>query len=404
MPREPSSKELLQQAINSGKIHHDDGRHFQEFLQYYTTIKRLSNRSKTKYEYCVRQFLERIRAMDRHMAALDEKDALRLIRWLQDASWSEDTKADYWDRFTRVYEWASARYGPWQTTAAPLLAGPKKYVYRIDKNKVEKKGTLTPEEILRIVHLEPDLSYKVFFAVTYEGGMRAGEAFSLRLRDVERHKTGRTYTLHVRQSKTEKRPIPLIHFSTAYLEKWLTAHPHKANPDAPLFTNTLGDPLRNETANKRLRQLLVLAQLNKRKISLHSLRHSRATELAGVLNEFQMCRLFGWNIGSRMPATYIREGAIDVRGALLKGYGMEKEEAHKIEGRACLQCEHLNPADAEYCDNCSLPLDAQRIEKLKADVDTLRSQDLLKRLLREARADLIRDVVRELKAEQRTKP
>jgi len=54
---------------------------------------------------------------------------------------------------------------------------------------------------------------------------------------------------------------------------------------------------------------------------------------------------------------------------------------------------------AEYCDNCSLPLDRERLEKIKTDVDALRSQDLLKKLLRETRADLIREVVNEIRTD-----
>jgi integrase/recombinase XerD len=147
-----------------------------------------------------------------------------------------------------------------------------------------------------------------------------------------------------------------------------------------------------------LRYLLRLAGIKRKKISLHSFRHSRATELAGMMNEFQMCRFFGWSMGSAMPATYIREQALDVRGALMAGYGLEKQERTKeVVGVACLQCEHRNPSGADYCDNCNLPLDPKHLAELRKGAQALQGRELAKQYAMELKQEVIREVLAELK-------
>lgn len=393
----PTSKKAFLNAIANGKIIPEDGDRVVEFVDRYGTLKNLSKGTINKYLFGLKALLQLLGQREAKLATLTEDDVLWLIQTVREKQdWSETTKADYWDKLTVFYKWIEKRHGPWPGKAKSLLVGEDKFLYKIDPNKVEKKGTLTPEEVIQLIHIEPDLAYKAFFAILYESGMRAGEAFSLHVCDVQKQ-NGRGYILQVRQSKTTKRPIPLINFSITYLAKWLQLHPDKDNPDAQLFVNTYGHSLTDFAANKHLKYLLKQAGIKKRKVTLHSFRHSRAGELSNLMTEAQLCKFFGWSFGSKMPATYIREEAVDVRGALLKGYGFEEHEAHEIKGRGCLHCEHLNPVHAEYCDNCSLPLDRERLEKIKTDVDALRSQELLKKLLREHRADLILDIKQELR-------
>ena len=372
----------------------------QEFIDYYSTTEKLTEGSKKKYYFAIKGFLKPLREQNKTLSTMQEADVLSLLQFLQNSSWSEDTRRDYWMRFCKFYGWCYERYGKeWDVKAYDLLAGKNKKPYRVDKNEVERKGILSPDEVLRLVHAESNLCYKAFFSVLYEGGLRSGEALSLRIKDVQKEQNG-TFTLNLRRSKTVRRPVPLIQFSTKYLRNWLRQHPLGEHKDAPLFTNTLGEPLQNATANKELRCLLKVVKIKREKVSLHSFRHSRATELASIMNEFQMCRFFGWSMGSAMPATYIREQAIDVRGALMAGYGLEKQE-HKQEmaGVACLQCEHRNPLGEEYCDNCNLPLDPERLRAIKDNVQGEQQKELAKKYALELRQSIIQEVLAELRSE-----
>ena len=49
-----------------------------------------------------------------------------------------------------------------------------------------------------------------------------------------------------------------------------------------------------------------------KKITLHLVRHSSATFYARYLNEFQLCQRYGWQLGSKVVARYVREGGINV--------------------------------------------------------------------------------------------
>ena len=410
-----TNSEKLFKAAKSNRITAQDAELAGEFIEYYSTTETLSKGSRNKYYYSLLFFLEQIKKRQTTVAGLNEKDVLFLKQYLGvatikhrhatdlDKLLSEDTKRDYWLRFCKFYGWAHERYGEgWDKQAYALLAGKKKTRYKVDKNRIERKGILSPEEVLQLVHAEDELCYKVFFAVLYESGTRSGEALSLRIRDVTKEQNG-TYTLNLRKSKTIKRPVPLIQFSTKYLRQWLQRHPDKNNKDAPLFVNVLGTGLNNEGANKHLRDLLKKVGIKREKISLHSFRHSRATELAGIMNEFQMCRFFGWSMGSAMPATYIREQAIDVRGALMAGYGLQKQERTKeVVGVACLQCEHRNPSEAQHCDNCNLPLDPKHLQEMRRGAQELQGRELAKKYALELRQSIIQEVLAELRNEKQS--
>jgi|GEM_PF-5042864 len=288
-----SSRTVLLNAIETGQVDSADGKLVLEFVDKYGTLNNLSSGSVNKYLYALKAVLHQFQSQSTTMDQLQEDNILNLIRYLREhPEWSEETKADYWRRFMVFYKWVDRRYGPWTGKAKDMITGDDKFQYKIDRNKVEKKGTLTPEEMLHLVHIEPDLAYKAFYSVLYESGMRAGEAFSLLIRDVQK-RNERGYILQLRASKTIKRPIPLINFSITYLAKWLQLHPNKDDLDAKLFVNTLGHPLRHETANKHLKYILRQAGIRKRKVTLHSFRHSRAGELSNMMTEAQLCKFFG---------------------------------------------------------------------------------------------------------------
>ena len=172
-PQRPTSKNVLLNASTTGQINESDGELVLEFIENYGTLKNLSRGSINKYFYTLRNILVVIHSRHTSIQKLQEKDVLAIIHTLRERQdWSEDTRSDYWVRFTVFYKWVEKRYGSCSENAKRLIVGEDKFDYKIDKNKVEKKGTLTPEEMLQLIHTEPDLAYKTFFAVLYESGMR----------------------------------------------------------------------------------------------------------------------------------------------------------------------------------------------------------------------------------------
>lgn len=402
----------LQEAGEKGLINAQDVQAVFEFIDSYGTLNELSTGSRKKYFFSIGAFLREIGGSGHKLESLDEARTMNLIKFLQAGGvrnkkstrkgeqtkpWSEATKEDYWKRWCKFYEWVHERRGEnWNPGAVRLhLDAKKKYRYKANNNLVEKKSILTPEEMLQLIYAETNLCYKVFFSVVYEGGLRFGEAASLKVCDVE--KNGNGYKIQLRASKTVKRPVHLVQFSTAYLGRWLEQHPLK-HENAPLFTNTKGEPLQNEAVNKKLRELAERTGLKKPKLSMHSLRHSRATALCQHINEFEMRKIFGWAPGSRMPEVYIRSEAIDELKALKKAAGLGEKEEAKQTGRVCLHCRHINPYTAEYCDNCNLPLDAEKLQRIKTTVDAVKVEEAAERMIERLYPKLLADIEARVRA------
>lgn len=392
-----------ERSVKRTELNKEDLEIADEFLNEYGTLQKLSIKSINKYRLAIWYFLRVIKQQGTKLSIINKPAILELINYVSQTTWAEDTREDFWKRWLKFCEWYSDHKScEWGPEARTLLVDTKKrYRYKIDKNKVTKKGIFTPEEAIQLVHAEPNISWQVYWAVLYESGIRAGEAEALRLCDVKKL-NGKGYALELPKSKTMKRTIPIVHFAKNYLSKWLQIHPKKEDPEAPLFVNVSGEPVQSPAANKRLKGLLKGLNWRRKKTSLHSFRHSRATELSHHLTEAQMCAFFGWTIGSDMPATYIRAEAVDVTNALMKAYGYEDKEAYEIKGRACLNCQHINPFSAENCDICSLPLDVGKAEAIKEAVKTKSILDGLKENLIEEvkqsfRAELLREIMKEFK-------
>lgn len=401
MPNQ-TSLELIEQDANNDKIYKEDAERLKRFVSYYSTVKKLHERTTKKYYYSLHNFLKQLRQQETKLHELDEEQTLKLIDFLNNSDWSEHTRLGYWDRFTRFYGWLADRAEEdgeeWNKKAYRLLVDTRhKVTYKLDKNNIIEKGTLTFAEVQKLVEKEPHDCYKTFFSVLYESGMRSEEALTLQIRDAQRNKQTKRYKLQLRKSKTVKRPIPLDTWSSDYLYKWL-AKRKGAGEEEPLFLNSAGNNLINETANKELRKLLEITGITRKKITLHSFRHSRATHLANQgWTEAELCRFFGWNIGSKMPGTYIRESGIDVERALRRMNGEEEQQERTEPVRTCLQCDHKNTIDAENCDLCKMPLNPERLSNIKDVLRNEKEYTLAYKLFERQREDVINEILERLR-------
>lgn len=147
----------------------------------------------------------------------------------------------------------------------------------------------------KIVELIPDIRRKALVWATFDSGFREGEIINARIRDVEKNEDG-IYYLTCKYSKTKPRTVSLPH-SSELLDRWLSEHPRKDDPEAQLW----------QTSREMLYKTVKVYgwKSHNRNITVHMLRHTSATFWAPKLDRVTFCKRFGWSYCSNVPDRYI---------------------------------------------------------------------------------------------------
>jgi len=153
---------------------------------------------------------------------------------------------------------------------------------------------ISKEEIDKLLSRTGYLSHKFVIAVLFDGGLRVGEFFNLRIEDITKKED--YFLIHIKVSKTKPRTISLPLYPEI-IEEYLEEHPGKENPESFLSIMTYASA-RNMI--KRLGEKVL-----KKNVYCHLLRHSSATFYANHLNHYQMCKRYGWCMASDMPNRYV---------------------------------------------------------------------------------------------------
>jgi integrase len=170
-----------------------------------------------------------------------------------------------------------------------------------------------------------DVRDRALLAVLRASGFRGGELVSLAIKDVSLEGDLAKLTLSEQSVhllrllgsdgdlKTGPRAI-YIKEGVAELRAWLTIHPARDNPEAPLWVNADSKEIRAFTTvslRKLVRKAVAWAGFASHypaALTPHDFRHTCATEKASHpfnWNEPQLCDYFGWAPGSKTPGTYV---------------------------------------------------------------------------------------------------
>ncbi len=368
-----------------------------------TTQKRIRNSEITKrnkqllFEFRDFLILQGIKAprIEKHLDNLG-----RVLKWLgrdADRATKREIEAIV-ARITRsrtISDWTKYDYKR-SVRAFWIWLGMEEAVKDI-KNPMPKKSlpeeVLSEDEVKRMIDAAENLRDKAMIAVLYESGARRGEFMNLRIRDVVSDDYGAVIKV---KGKTGERRIRLVS-SVPYLLRYIDVHPYKDDLNAPLWVKIghpgKGEPITYNTFSAQLKKIAKKAGIKKR-VHMHLFRHSRATILANYLTEAQMCEFFGWVQGSDMPRIYIHLSGRDVDEAILRVYGLVKDEERrpKLTPVKCPRCNMLNDGDSRYCSRCGLPLAKD------AQVDVI-AEEMLIREFHDAilNDDLFREVLVKLK-------
>jgi integrase/recombinase XerD len=252
-------------------------------------------------------------------------------------------------------------------------------------------------EIMQMIASADSQRDRAIMFVLLESGARAGEFVKIRIKDIVFDKYG---ALVRENGKTGERRIRLVE-SVPDLQLWLTMHPRRNDPDAPLWTTKF---VSASTLNYSGLDQIIRKYCRATKISgifgAHKFRHVQATEDAKHYPETTLRAKYGWTKDSDMPSLYVHQSARYTDGVILAHYGIKTGEnaisMSPSPPKVCPRCKHQNSAMARFCMQCSAPLDAKAVmdfETRTAQADDITAQ-VLSELMKRA-PDMLAQIIGE---------
>jgi len=299
------------------------------------------------------------RKMNKDLKEIDKKDIVLFLSHIEQSNYSEWTKKDYCVVLKRFLNFIGK-----EELARDIKTTVKKSKRRLPKTILSK------DEIKRIIESADHPRDKAMLSVLYEAGLRVGELINMKLKDLSFDRYGVVIKVH---GKTGERRIRIVS-STSLLTRWLDIHPTKKDPESYLWIGLPKsrnvDGLSYGAVSRIIERAIKKAGI-KKNISPHTFRHSRATHLATVLTEAEMCVYFGWVQGSDMPQTYIHLSGRDIDDKILQMHGLtetKKEKTDEFTSKICPVCGYINSPTDTFCGRCGRPLDTKTAQKLDENI------------------------------------
>jgi integrase/recombinase XerD len=250
---------------------------------------------------------------------------------------------------------------------------------------------------------------KCYHTMARDLSARPHEILNLKIKDVVFKAAGnKQYAEVLVNGKTGSRPIPLIQ-SIPYLKEWLSNHPSRNNPNAPLFVSLDKHSMGRrqltisglyevykgykERFLPRLLEDKTISSEDKEKIkgllskpfNPYIRRHSALTEKSTKLKSSTLNQHAGWSPNSHMSQKYIHYFGNESSESLLEAYGIvTKNNARGIDTlnpKICPNCSEGNTQDAIFCSKCKMIMsyegyqEALESQKKKEDeISTIKQQ------------------------------
>lgn len=153
------------------------------------------------------------------------------------------------------------------------VLGGKRTFYMINRPRDEEylPEVLNNEEITAILNVTENLKHKAILMTIYSAGLRIGEAINLKIKDIDSQRM----QIRVEQGKGKKDRYTLLGVKTLeVLRKYVAEH----KPEVWLFEGAKGQKYSQRGIQNILRNAVKKLGIKKR-ITVHTLRHSFATHL-----------------------------------------------------------------------------------------------------------------------------
>lgn len=243
--------------------------------------KRVSRHTLRAYDHDITEFCHFLTGHLGHPPTLSDLSAARIADfrgWLAHRAQQGNqggTRARALSGLRNFMAWMD-RFGHAHNGALAVIRSPKK------PRKLPRP--LNISDARQVVHTAPETASldhpwlgmrdQALFALLYGGGLRIGEALSLKRRDAP--KGGRTMTILGKGRK--QRIIPVLPMVANLMARYLDACPFDPGIDGPLFLGLRGEQLNPDVARAAMRRIRHVLQLPE-SATPHALRHSFATHL-----------------------------------------------------------------------------------------------------------------------------
>lgn len=229
----------------------------------------------------------------------------------------------------------------------------------------EIREVLSPDDVKRMAECCDNQRDRALIMALYDSAGRIDEILNMRIQNVGIDRFGAVLMI---TGKTGVRRIRVID-AVPDLQLWLSMHPRKDDPDAPLWMSNRKKRMSYTTAHQLCRKVGEVARV-KIQVHPHLFRHSKLTLLARHLTDAELRVFAGWEAGSAQARTYIHMSGADIDDKLLTIGGVKKEDRETPTETAttpkdCTRCQTRNPPTAKYCYKCGAVLDL----KAAMDVD-----------------------------------
>jgi len=339
----------------------------QTILKYYDFIS-ANGLSIARIDKELRILLNLSKFLGKKFEEANKDDIIKLVQTIENQDYAEWTKCDYKVIVKKFYSWLRGL----ERKEYPKEVNWIKTTLKNRKNKLPEE-LLTKKEVQKMIDVADHPRDRAFVSMLYESGCRIGEIATLQIKNITFDNLG---CIIIVSGKTGDRRIRLVE-STRYIAKWISSHPNRDNPDSPLWVG-YGDKNSNRlicynALTKNLKLLVKKAEIQK-KVYPHLFRHSRATELASHLTEFQLKKMFGWSMSSDMASIYVNMSGKEIDDAILKLNGIKKDKK-EAEPKNCPRCKHTNPISNDLCEECGYPFD------VKTAIESIDNEKIMSKVL-----------------------
>ena len=237
---------------------------------------------------------------------------------------------------------------------------------------VQPSDLITKDEIDKLFRACNNPREKALIALLLDSGMRIGALGSLWIKNIEFNQFGAIlYLSKTSQSNksTVAKGIPIT-WSTGHLNQWLSMHPDKDDPEAPLWVNLKGrdrgKAMSYNTIRKALKDVAERSGIKKR-IHPHLFRHTAIT--GWILDKFteqEVKHRAGWaKSNRRMFEVYGNFTDNEINDRIYEKYGLKTDKKQQVTLDRCPRCNNiLKPSDM-FCSQCSLILDHKLAGKIQ---------------------------------------